>query len=908
MGARSLTMVETQPTPTGRAFRRLGPPPPATPEALAELQARLTRRPAEPAPASPAGHHPHPAPDAPRYEWAQYFHRLGFCLCAIPPGKKGPITPGWPEGNLPAEYWLANPKEGLGVVLGASRLVSLDLDSLPEARAVLDALGLEPDALLSGAMLVRGNPERLRAIFRAPADVDLTRKSLAWPPREEGGKPVTVFELRGGPVQDVLPPTIHPDTGRPYEWITPPWELPKLGTLPPALGELWADWDQWRPHLEALCPWAPEPEVKAPPRERAGGESVIDAFNAAHDPAAILAAHGYTPKGPNRWLSPFSSSGLAGIVRLSQTGRIHCHHASDPLAGPPHDAFSLFTVLEHGGDHREAVKAAARLLGITTPRGNIGDIGDIGDRISTPPQAQNRNFGDIGDIGDRKTRATPPADDAWPELVELETPDLPRLRADVLPGWAGAFAQALALSTETPPELATGLALAAAAVPCARRLRVQVSHGHREPSNLWLAIGLPPGNRKSAVHSACCAPLVEWEREATASMAQEIRQAESEAKTLQARANAARAAAARAKEQYEILAAANEAAALEAQISPPPVTPQLWTSDATPERLGAMLADQGECMAWLSSEAGIFDMLAGRYSKGIPNLDLVLKAWSGDPERVDRGGRPPVYLLSPRLTIGLSPQPEALRGLANQPGFRGRGLLGRFLYLLPPSPLGFRDLGEERAGACLPEGVARAYRQGIRAMLDWHPALDQEGREQPHLLTLSRPAYGEWLDFARAVEHGMRPGGEYEHAPDLAGKIPGGAARIAAVLHGIENAHGRPWETAISLATMEQALEIAAACLRHGMAAMLLMGGDPGVSQAQKVWAWLQRGRRTEASLRDAYQALKGSFPRVSALVNALELLEERGYLVLVTPAPTGAGRPPSPRIIIRPDLAGGWL
>ena len=153
----------------------------------------------------------------------------------------------------------------------------------------------------------------------------------------------------------------------------------------------------------------------------------------------------------------------------------------------------------------------------------------------------------------------------------------------------------------------------------------------------------------------------------------------------------------------------------------------------------------------------------------------------------------------------------------------------------------------------------------------------------------------------------MRPGGEYEHTPDLAGKIPGGAARIACVLHGIEYAHGRPWEAEISLATMERALEIAAACLRHGQAAMLLMGGDPGVSQAQKVWAWLQRGRRTEASLRDAYQALKGSFPRVSGLVSALELLEERGYLVLITPETTGAGRPPSPRIIIRPDLARAW-
>lgn len=59
---------------------------------------------------------------------------------------------------------------------------------------------------------------------------------------------------------------------------------------------------------------------------------------------------------------------------------------------------------------------------------------------------------------------------------------------------------------------------------------------------------------------------------------------------------------------------------------------------------GALLAEHGECMAWLSSEGGVFDLLQGRYSNGIPNLDLVLKAHSGDAERVDRGSRPPVFL------------------------------------------------------------------------------------------------------------------------------------------------------------------------------------------------------------------------------------------------------------------------
>jgi len=49
-------------------------------------------------------------------------------------------------------------------------------------------------------------------------------------------------------------------------------------------------------------------------------------------------------------------------------------------------------------------------------------------------------------------------------------------------------------------------------------------------------------------------------------------------------------------------------------------------------------------MAWLSSEGGVFDLLQGRYSKDIPNLELALKAHSGDAERVNRGSRPPVFL------------------------------------------------------------------------------------------------------------------------------------------------------------------------------------------------------------------------------------------------------------------------
>lgn len=322
--------------------------------------------------------------------------------------------------------------------------------------------------------------------------------------------------------------------------------------------------------------------------------------------------------------------------------------------------------------------------------------------------------------------------------------------------------------------------------------------------------------------------------------------------------------------------------------------PKLWTSDATPEKLGVLLAEHGECMAWLSSEGGVFDLLGGRYSNGVPNLDLVLKAHAGDSDRVDRGSRPPVFVQCPRLTVGLSPQPDVLRGLTAKPGFRGRGLLARFLYLLPPSNLGYRDLESKP----IPEDVRSAYAAGLRAMLDWQP-------DGPHLLRLSDAARSEHHAFAGAIEAQMRPGGELDHCTDWAGKAPGAAARLAGVLHGIEHAHGRPWEVEITAETAGTALEIMAVVSHHSLAALDMMGADSTLAAARTVWGWIKRERLERFTVRAAFNALRGHFPRVQLLREALAVLDERGYVRIIEPRIEGPGRPPSPEVIVRPGLEG---
>lgn len=266
------------------------------------------------------------------------------------------------DPDVAFSYFTENPQYNIGECLEPSGDVSLDLDYLDGARQILAPEKIDVDALMLETPTIIGRGARLE--FKAPA-IPLSRKSVSWPPRAPGEKPVTVLELRAGRVQDVLPPSIHPDTKLPYRWLTAPRN--GFPPLPDALLSIWLDFEAFRRRARNLCPWAdPEPEPPPPrpqpPRPRTG-PSVIAAFNEAHDVVAILEAHGYQRSGKQRWKSPHGHN-LAGVILLRDGKKIRCYHSSDPLGDErAHDAFDLYARLEHGGDVRAAVRAAAQALG-----------------------------------------------------------------------------------------------------------------------------------------------------------------------------------------------------------------------------------------------------------------------------------------------------------------------------------------------------------------------------------------------------------------------------------------------------------------------------------------------------------------------------------------------------------------
>jgi len=315
-------------------------------------------------------------------ELTMLSHALGYIneplnwrLCQLRPHSKAPMLAEWNsdsravgDATVATGIW-SNSQFGIGLVHESSHTGAFDVDHLEYAALAFAEFGIDILALMAGYPRIKGRDGRDKIIFNVP--VSNATIKLVWPAKEAGDKPTTVFELRGKGGQDVLPPSIHPDTMQPYTWQVAPWDLVDgVPTIPAQLLAIWDSWTAFKPQFEAACPWA----TKAVERPSAvvrkissENNNIIGQFNNCHSMAAILAEHGYKQRG-KRWLSPTSSSNIPGVIIFDDGTKERCysHHASDPLnTGKAHDAFDLIVLLDHYGDFNAALLSAANVMGIS---------------------------------------------------------------------------------------------------------------------------------------------------------------------------------------------------------------------------------------------------------------------------------------------------------------------------------------------------------------------------------------------------------------------------------------------------------------------------------------------------------------------------------------------------------------
>lgn len=493
------------------------------------------------------------------------------------------------------------------------------------------------------------------------------------------------------------------------------------------------------------------------------------------------------------------------------------------------------------------------------------------------------------------------ANSAWDPPIPFHHFDLPQFPTENLAAWLRDFVVALATATQTPADLAALLALSVIAAACAKKVVVQVKDGYCEPVNVFTVTALPPGNRKTAVFAAVTRPIEEYERFEARRTAGEVAQAKTAFKIKEATLKRLQeqAVTATGKRREDL---AREAGALAAELTETvlAVPTRCIVDDCTSEKLAGLLRDHGGRIAVMSAEGDVFDLMAGRYSaKTTSNFGVYLKGHAGDPLRVDRVGRPPEFVQQPALTVGLAVQPDVIRGLAQKPEFRGRGLLARFLYALPASLLGRRNINPPPA----PKSVLGDYHDKVLALLHIPFAKDQNGDPCPHVLTLDPGGRARLQRFEAWLEPRLSEFGELGRMTDWGGKIVGAVVRIAGLLHMADLVGtDAPWKVPISEAIIDRAISIGMYLIPHAKAAFAEMGADENVENARGILRWVEHKGLDSFTKRDVHQSARGAFRRATDVDAPLTVLVERGFIRQRQETSTGGpGRHPSPTYEVNP-------
>ena len=160
----------------------------------------------------------------------QAYLEEGMALVAIRLGQKGPVSAAWNklENVITDPAAAASLTENVGLAHAynpSGPTMAVDIDDMARAEPWLAARGININALLEAedaVQIISGKAGRAKLLYRLPAGA-CPIESYMLKEKRDGGADLTVLEFRCGTrdgltVQDVLPPSIHPETGLPYRW------------------------------------------------------------------------------------------------------------------------------------------------------------------------------------------------------------------------------------------------------------------------------------------------------------------------------------------------------------------------------------------------------------------------------------------------------------------------------------------------------------------------------------------------------------------------------------------------------------------------------------------------------------------------------------------------------------------
>lgn len=435
------------------------------------------------------------------------------------------------------------------------------------------------------------------------------------------------------------------------------------------------------------------------------------------------------------------------------------------------------------------------------------------------------------------------------------------------------FAESIKDSLQISPDMVYMAMLGCLALCNAKKYEVECRKDWAEPLNLFIVLVNDPGTRKSALLKIVTGPIIDHEQAVNAMEKSKIAQNRSEMHILEEEIKVLEQSVIRGKGDRSQLNAKIQERSDFKEIR----ETQYIADNATVESITSLLCEQNGRLGVFSAEGGLFDIMAGLYSK-MESFDTILSAHSGEDIRVNRKGRPPEHIKAAALTILLGIQPSVLEDALSKKKFNGKGLIARFLFVMCKRDINDYDF----------------YTPAISSDARWEyiklitTLLDNPLAEEPTTIYFSKEAEVEFAEFYKEIK--TRKKTDLERILFFSEKLNGATARIAANLHIAEHPEN-PQDYKISGEIMLNAIAIARYLISHCKNAIDSANADPLKSDCKYAIKKLrENGKTTTISKREILRICR-KFQKAKELDPVLDELENLGYIEL-TEEEKGTGRP----------------
>lgn len=461
------------------------------------------------------------------------------------------------------------------------------------------------------------------------------------------------------------------------------------------------------------------------------------------------------------------------------------------------------------------------------------------------------------------------------EVIPIDENSLPEVPTDVLPKWASDYLVSLCYCKEVDPSFGVPIMLATFAAACQRKYVVELNQGYTEPLAIFASPAMTAGERKTAVINPIAAPLVELQTELAEELKDEIENYIMDKKIHEKRVSRL--------ESKLVEAEKSEQEALRRELkdlmkeAPVPVScPQLVMGSFSEAALVEALKANRENMFVYSDEGGMFEELAGRHNGGKTEIEVILKAHAGSPYTSNRVARGVTHLKNPLMSIAISPQPSVLMSLGKKDGFLGKGLLARWIWVIPSTMLGYRSHQYPQ----IPENFKDEYKANVKAI-----ASMCHNHEGPRLIIrMDEKAYTRLMEWQAELEPQFLGTGRLRNIPEWGNKLVCLVARIAAVCHIARHGVDRPEDRGIPIDTMEAAISLGEVLIEHANAVHLMFDGSSPETHAMSFVKRMNDIGWPVGELNESEWALKArkevGDDRKVAFRHMVEILERHNYLI----------------------------